>query len=108
MLAASPAPDSTMTEKPSFESFFTASGTVATRFSPGKTSLGTPITCAVMLFSIVEDIVAGSGAPCETILLRASRGGSGSGGGPRPQAHAQHLQHRHDRHQREADHVEHR
>src|ERR1700682_5525911 len=46
MLAASPAPDWTMTLKPSFASFGTTSGTVATRFSPGKISLGTPITCA--------------------------------------------------------------
>jgi hypothetical protein len=47
MLAPSPAPDCTMTLKPSFASFGTTSGTVATRFSPGKVSFGTPITCAM-------------------------------------------------------------
>jgi cyclic pyranopterin phosphate synthase len=41
--AASPAPASTATRKPCLISFSTTSGTVATRFSPGKTSRGTPI-----------------------------------------------------------------
>src|SRR5665647_1360161 len=40
---ASPAPDSTETANPSLISFSTTSGTVATRFSPGKTSRGTPM-----------------------------------------------------------------
>src|SRR2546430_4959504 len=43
-LAPSPAPACTTTPQPTFTSFGTTSGTVATRFSPGKTSLGTPIT----------------------------------------------------------------
>src|SRR5688572_31613915 len=43
--AASPAPDSTATRKPSLISFSTTSGTVATRFSPAKVSRGTPISC---------------------------------------------------------------
>jgi len=45
-LAESPAPDSTETVKPSLMSFSTTSGTVATRFSPGKISRGTPMRCA--------------------------------------------------------------
>ncbi len=57
MLAASPAPDWTMTRKPSLTSFGTTSGTVATRFSPGKTSLGMPIICAV-IFSLVGDALS--------------------------------------------------
>src|SRR5678815_2998613 len=47
MLASAPAPDCTITLKPSFSSRGTTSGTVATRFSPGNTSRGTPITCAM-------------------------------------------------------------
>src|SRR4051812_16386005 len=50
MLAAAPAPDWTITLKPSFCSFAITSGTVATRFSPGKTSFGTPITWAMCFF----------------------------------------------------------
>ena len=42
MLASSPAPRSTTTSKPASASFFTESGTSATRRSPGLTSLGTP------------------------------------------------------------------
>ena len=41
--AASPAPASTATLNPCLISFSTTSGTVATRFSPGKVSRGTPI-----------------------------------------------------------------
>jgi hypothetical protein len=47
-LAESPAPVSTMTLKPSLISFSTTSGTVATRFSPAKTSLGTPISSDIL------------------------------------------------------------
>src|SRR6185312_9981400 len=47
MLAPSPAPDCTITLNPSFASFGTTSGTVATRFSPGNVSFGTPITWAM-------------------------------------------------------------
>src|ERR1700730_9347873 len=49
MLAASPAPDSTATAKPSFISFWTTSGTVATRLSPGNISFGIPIDCGMVL-----------------------------------------------------------
>src|SRR6185295_7457813 len=49
MLAPSPAPDCTITLKPSFASFATTSGTVATRFSSGKVSLGIPMTCGMKL-----------------------------------------------------------
>src|SRR5919197_920166 len=47
MIAASPAPDCTATRKPSFASRSTTSGTVATRFSPGAVSRGTPIRCGM-------------------------------------------------------------
>ena len=52
-----------MTLKPSFTSFGTTSGTVATRFSPGKTSLGTPITCAMGSFLRRFVVVAAAGEP---------------------------------------------
>jgi hypothetical protein len=38
-----------MTPNPSLASFGTTSGTVATRFSPGKISFGTPITWGMTL-----------------------------------------------------------
>jgi hypothetical protein len=47
MFAASPAPDSTATAKPSLISFSTTSGTVATRLSPAAVSLGTPIVSGI-------------------------------------------------------------
>jgi len=47
--AASPAPVSTRTAKPSLISFSTTSGTVATRFSPGAISFGTPIRAQSLL-----------------------------------------------------------
>src|SRR6188768_4125037 len=85
MLAASPAPDCTMTLKPSFASLPTASGTVATRFSPGNTSRGTPITCAMCIFPVGV-----------SSILRPGRGGI-----------APHeLHHDHQRHHPDADGVE--
>jgi hypothetical protein len=38
---------STATLNPSLTSFATTSGTVATRFSPGAVSFGTPMTCGM-------------------------------------------------------------
>src|SRR5476649_2205751 len=52
MLAASPAPDCTATAKPSLMSFWTTSGTVATRFSPGNTSFGIPIVCGMFVLPL--------------------------------------------------------
>src|SRR5690606_25790615 len=46
--ACSPAPDWTRTPKPSLTSRSTISGTVATRFSPGAVSAGTPMTCCML------------------------------------------------------------
>ena len=43
---------STATLKPSLMSFSTTSGTVATRFSPGAVSRGTPMTCG-MRYSLI-------------------------------------------------------
>jgi hypothetical protein len=51
--ASSPAPCSTTTAKPSLTSLVTASGTVATRFSPGNTSRGTPMRWGVGALSPV-------------------------------------------------------
>src|SRR3954468_24843973 len=61
MLAASPAPAWTITVKPSFASFGTTSGTVATRFSPGKISFGTPIVCVILCGSVVLRFYCPSG-----------------------------------------------
>src|SRR5688572_32359066 len=62
MFAPSPAPDCTITLKPSFASFGTTSGTVATRFSPGKTSRGTPMTCAMLSIPLGTILLATGGA----------------------------------------------
>src|SRR3954471_3925133 len=55
--AASPAPDSTATRKPSLTSFSTTSGTVATRFSPAAVSRGMPINWDKVLSGWVREIL---------------------------------------------------
>src|SRR6266403_1270815 len=77
MLAASPAPDCTVTAKPSFMSFWTTSGTVATRLSPGNVSFGIPIDCGMILppldqypatFPELPTILPFSGHQCFVVL----------------------------------------
>src|SRR3954471_14364052 len=58
--AASPAPDCSATRKPSLISFWTTSGTVATRFSPSAVSRGTAISCDMYLPCSKGAILAGA------------------------------------------------
>src|SRR5688500_1997702 len=97
MLAPAPAPDSTITLNPSFASLGTTSGTVATRFSPGKTSRGTPITCAVCITSFLGALAA---------ILLAGGGDYGERAGSDLAGRELERHHRGD--EAEADDVEHR